>query len=54
MYCSSNFIKDSLDTYINREMETVEFTGHCYCYCKRWKVIVSKGYGVADVSGTHQ
>jgi CubicO group peptidase (beta-lactamase class C family) len=46
----SNFIKDSLDTYINREMKRWNLPGIAVAIVKDGKVIVSKGYGVTDVS----
>ncbi|HWY12631.1 MAG TPA: serine hydrolase domain-containing protein, partial [Bacteroidia bacterium] len=45
----SNFIKDSLDIYINREMKRWNLPGLAIAIVKDGKVIVMKGYGVADV-----
>lgn len=45
-----NFIKDSLDNYINREMKRWNMPGMAIAIVKDGKVIVSKGYGYADVA----
>ncbi len=45
-----NFIKDSLDIYINREMKRWNLPGLAIAIVKDGKVIVSKGYGVADIN----
>lgn len=45
-----NFINDSLDTYINREMKRWNMPGMAIAIVKDGKVIVSKGYGFADVA----
>ncbi|MES2134196.1 MAG: serine hydrolase domain-containing protein [Bacteroidota bacterium] len=44
-----NFIKDSLDTYINREMKRWQLPGMALAIVKDGKVIVMKGYGYADM-----
>ncbi len=44
-----NFIKDSLDIYINREMKRWNLPGLAIAIVKDGKVIVAKGYGVSDV-----
>lgn len=45
-----NFIKDSLDTYINREMKRWNLPGLAMAVVKDGKVIAMKGYGYADVN----
>lgn len=44
-----NFIKDSLDIYINREIKRWNLPGLAIAIVKDGKVIVAKGYGVSDV-----
>lgn len=44
-----NFIKDSLDTYINREMKRWNLPGMAIAIVKDGKVLLMKGYGYADV-----
>ncbi len=44
-----NFIKDSLDTYINREIKRWNLPGLAITVVKDGKVIVMKGYGYADL-----
>lgn len=45
-----NFIKDSLDTYIKREMARWNFPGLAIAVVKDGKVIFMKGYGYADLT----
>jgi len=45
-----NFIKDSLDIYIKREMTRWNLPGLAIAIIKDGKVIVMKGYGYADVT----
>jgi CubicO group peptidase (beta-lactamase class C family) len=42
------FVKDSLDTYVNRALTDWEIPGVAVCIIKNGKVIVMKGYGVKD------
>jgi CubicO group peptidase (beta-lactamase class C family) len=44
-----NFIKDSLDIYINREIKRWNLPGLAIAIVKDGKVIVEKGYGVSDI-----
>lgn len=44
------FIKDSLDAYVNRELKRWNLPGAAIAIVKDGDVIVSKGYGVADVT----
>lgn len=44
-----NFIKDSLDVYINREMKRWNLPGLAIAVVKDGKVIVMKGYGYSDL-----
>lgn len=44
-----DFIKDSLDIYINREIKRWNLPGLAIAIVKEGKVIVEKGYGVSDV-----
>lgn len=50
MLGQGNFIKDSLDTYINREMKRWNLPGMAIAIVKDGKVVVMKGYGYADVA----
>lgn len=45
-----NFIKDSLDIVINREMKRWNMPGMAIAIVKDGKVIVEKGYGYADMA----
>ncbi|MES2567745.1 MAG: serine hydrolase domain-containing protein [Bacteroidota bacterium] len=47
---SQNFIKDSLDTYIKREMQRWNLPGLAIAVVKDGKVLHIKGYGYADVA----
>ncbi len=44
------FIKDSLDKYIDREMKRWNIPGSAVAIVKDGKLVVSKGYGVRDIS----
>lgn len=44
------FIKDSLDTYINREMKRWQIPGLAIAIVKDGKVVVEKGYGVQNIN----
>lgn len=44
-----NFIKDSLDIYIKREMARCELPGLALAIIKDGKVVVMKGYGYSDL-----
>ncbi len=46
---AQNFIKDSLDTYINREMKRWDLPGLAIAVVKDGKVIHIKGYGYSDI-----
>ena len=48
-FAQGNFIKDSLDIYINREMKRWNLPGLAIAIVKDGKVIVAKGYGVTDI-----
>src|SRR6476619_5189730 len=43
-----SFIKDSLDSYVNRALTDWEIPGIAVCVIKNGKVVVMKGYGVKD------
>ncbi|WP_295650843.1 serine hydrolase [uncultured Mucilaginibacter sp.] len=45
----SNFIKDSLDVYINRALTNWRIPGAAVCIVKDNKVILMKGYGVKEL-----
>jgi len=45
-----NFIKDSLDTYINREIIRWNLPGLAIAIVKDGKVMMMKGYGLSDVN----
>jgi len=45
----NTFVKDSLDKYVNREMQKWQIPGVAVAIVKDGKVIVSKGYGVKDL-----
>lgn len=45
----SNFIKDSLDIYIKREMDRCQLPGLAIAIVKDGKVIHMKGYGYSDI-----
>lgn len=49
-FSQGNFIKDSLDTYIKREMVRWNLPGLAIAIVKDGKVIFMKGYGYADVT----
>jgi CubicO group peptidase (beta-lactamase class C family) len=49
-FAQGNFIKDSLDSYIKREMTRWNLPGLAIAIIKDGKVIVLKGYGYADVT----
>ena len=48
-FAQGNFIKDSLDTYIKREMVRWNLPGLAIAVVKDGKVILMKGYGYADL-----
>lgn len=50
LFAQGNFIKDSLDVFINREMKRWNMPGMAIAIVKDGKVIVAKGYGYADVA----
>ncbi len=43
-----SFVKDSLDTYVNRALTDWQIPGVAVCIVKNGKVVVMKGYGVKD------
>lgn len=49
IFAQGNFIKDSLDTYINREMKRWNLPGMAIAIVKDGKVLMMKGYGYADL-----
>jgi CubicO group peptidase (beta-lactamase class C family) len=50
IYSQNSFVRDSLDTYIQREMKRWQVPGLAIAIVKDGKVLVSKGYGVRDLS----
>lgn len=42
------FVRDSLDTYVNRALKDWEIPGLSLCIIKNGKVVLQKGYGVKD------
>src|SRR5688572_19241210 len=48
-YSQNAFVKDSLDKYIEREMQKWQIPGVAVAIVKDGKVVVSKGYGVKDL-----
>ncbi|HRD40714.1 MAG TPA: serine hydrolase domain-containing protein, partial [Bacteroidia bacterium] len=50
LFAQGNFIKDSLDVFVNREMKRWNMPGMAIAIVKDGKVIVAKGYGYADVA----
>lgn len=49
-FAQGNFIKDSLDVYIKREMTRWNLPGLAIAIIKDGKVVVMKGYGYADIT----
>lgn len=49
-FSQGNFIKDSLDIYINREMKRWNLPGLAIAIVKDGKVVTMKGYGYSDIS----
>lgn len=49
-FAQGNFIKDSLDIYIKREMTRWNLPGLAIAIVKDGKVVLMKGYGYADVA----
>lgn len=49
LHAQGNFIKDSLDSYINRELKRWNFPGMAIAVVKDGKVIFMKGYGYANM-----
>jgi len=43
-----SFVKDSLDSYVNRALTDWEIPGIAVCIIKNGKVVMMKGYGVKD------
>lgn len=48
------FVKDSLDNYVNNALKQWNIPGVAVCIIKDGKVIVMKGYGVTEVNGTEK
>ena len=44
-----SFVKDSLDTYVNRALTDWQIPGAAVCVVKNGKVVVMKGYGVKEM-----
>ena len=49
-FAQGNFIKDSLDTYIKREMTRWNLPGLAIAIIKDGKIVLMKGYGYTDVA----
>ena len=47
-----SFIKDSLDTYVNRALTEWKIPGVAVCVVKNGKVVLMKGYGVKEMGTT--
>lgn len=47
-----SFIKDSLDTYVERALKDWKIPGVAVCVVKDGKVVVMKGYGVKEMGTT--
>lgn len=47
------FIKDSLDTYVNRALQQWQIPGAAVCVVKNGKVVVMKGYGVKEAGSNN-
>src|SRR5262245_52345486 len=43
-----SFVKDSLDSYVNKALTDWEIPGVAVCVVKNGKVVLMKGYGVKD------
>src|ERR1051326_1012490 len=50
LHAQPSFIKDSLDTYVNREIKKWNIPGVAVAIVKDGKIVVCKGYGVRDAS----
>jgi CubicO group peptidase (beta-lactamase class C family) len=46
------FIKDSLDTYVERALKEWQIPGVAVCVVKDGKVVLMKGYGIKEVGGS--
>ena len=49
-----SFIKDSLDTYVQRALKDWQIPGVAVCVVKDGKVVVMKGYGVKEMGTTNK
>lgn len=49
-----SFVKDSLDTYVERAMKDWQIPGVAVCVVKDGKVVVMKGYGVQELGTTNK
>lgn len=47
------FIKDSLDTYVNRALQQWQIPGAAVCIVKNGKLVVMKGYGVKEAGSNN-
>ncbi|WP_462220407.1 serine hydrolase [Ferruginibacter sp.] len=46
------FVKDSLDSYVNKALTDWQIPGAAVCIVKNGKVVLMKGYGVKEINGT--
>ena len=46
------FVKDSLDSYVNKALTDWQIPGAAVCVVKNGKVVLMKGYGVKEINGT--
>jgi CubicO group peptidase (beta-lactamase class C family) len=57
IYCTAqndslpSFVKDSLDTYVNKALTDWQIPGAAVCIIKNGKVVLMKGYGVKELNG---
>jgi CubicO group peptidase (beta-lactamase class C family) len=49
-----SFVRDSLDTYVNRALKDWQIPGVAVCVVKNGKVVLMKGYGVKETGTTDQ
>ncbi|MBC7873249.1 MAG: beta-lactamase family protein, partial [Ferruginibacter sp.] len=49
-----SFVRDSLDTYVNRALKDWQIPGVAVCIVKNGKVVLMKGYGVKEAGTTDQ
>ncbi|HXC06734.1 MAG TPA: serine hydrolase, partial [Bacteroidia bacterium] len=53
-FAQNAFVKDSLDTYVQREMKHWKVPGMAVAIVKDGKVVVCKGYGIKDITHPEQ